>query len=101
MSTPICNTIACPYWEPSSKRSYGCQRYNDSKSCHLNSIFPELESNQYALYDPYSEYDAYSLRKVNEEFFSDDEKLERDLYLLQEFPDLADCSFVPKPYRGN
>jgi hypothetical protein len=98
MSILICKTIECPYFEPSTKRSYGCQRYSDSAGCHLNSL-AVLESSHYTLCTDQEDLIPV-LRSENERFFREDIKLKDDLDFLNKNPDLRDCTFIPKPYGG-
>lgn len=70
---PICLSIGCPMFSPSTKISYGCQRYTIASQCHLKTTDPSLTENQYALYAPVgSTPDLESLRAENEDFFASD-----------------------------
>lgn len=44
----LCEQINCPYWCPSSSRSYGCQLFSVADQCYGSNL-EGVSSNQYAL----------------------------------------------------
>lgn len=92
----VCQSISCPFFEPSSKKSYGCQRYSSSQVCHLRQDF-QLSHNDYALFGS-DDTDLTAIEAKNKQFFANDRFLADHLSFLKSNPDLVDCSFVPKPY---
>ena len=85
----VCSEIECPYFEPSSKASYGCQRYHVASACHLKT-FPEVEldDNQYVLNGDFNRYQLKLLARANLSYFLKDEKYQSDLQMQQTLPDL-------------
>ena len=97
----VCQSIECPYFEPSSKASYGCQRYHVASACHLKKTFPEVEldDNQYVLNGDLNRYQLKLLARANLSHFLKDEKYQSDLQMQQTLPDL-DVRYPTRNLKG-
>jgi hypothetical protein len=64
----ICELINCPYFEPTSRGSYGCHRYTRSSFCHLKNSHPTIGDNEYILCGEVSSAEIELLAKANDEY---------------------------------
>jgi hypothetical protein len=82
----ICELINCPYFEPTSRGSYGCHRYTRSSFCHLKNSYPSLGDNEYILCGEASQPEIELLAKANDAYLLADMKYQSDLLHQQERP---------------
>ncbi len=96
MSINVCQSIKCPWFAPSSKRSYGCQRWPVSSCCHLLQAHrTEFSENEYALYaDAPSDQALRQWKAENDRFCLEDPKYADDRKFQADFPEcFEDDSF--------
>jgi hypothetical protein len=77
----VCKEIKCPYFVPTSKKSYGCQRYSVASHCHLGHKRPYFQSQKgssgYELEMNEGDFSLDELKAENDAFFSKPEEQER------------------------
>ena len=97
MSINVCQAIKCPWFDPSSKRSYGCQRWPVSKCCHLLEAHrTEFSENEYALYADEPTTEALQQWKAENDRFCLEDPRYADARKFQE--DFPEC-FEPGSFR--
>lgn len=87
--TNICQKVECPFFNNDHKRAWGCQRYSNSKLCHLLKVVPKAIPNEYAIFLPDDDpVDYSSLKRENNRCFAEDPYYQDRIEFQKEFPEL-------------
>ena len=96
----ICQKIQCPYFSNNHRRSYGCQRYQFSRCCHLAVAKPhvDLDWSEYYLSvgdASITNSELLQWQSENNRFFLEDPKYSEQTQFFKENADWAEGTFVP------